>query len=56
VNGEGEVEGRGESSFDDHDDGDEFGRGGVWRTYELQSEEMTCLIHEEFRGDAWNII
>jgi len=55
VNGEGEVEGRGESSFDD-DDGDEFGRGGVWRTYELQSEEMTCLIHEEFRGDAWNII
>ena len=31
-------------------------RGEMWRTYELQSEEMTCLIHEEFHSDAWNII
>ena len=55
--GEGEGgEGEGGSSFDDRDDGDDLGMGGVWRTYELQSEEMTCLIHEEFRGDAWNII
>jgi len=30
--------------------------GGIWRTYELQCEEMTCLIHEEFHKDAWNII
>ena len=28
---------------------------GMWRTYELKCEEMTCLIHEEFREDAWNI-
>ena len=27
--------------------------GGMWRIYELQCEEMTCLIHEEFRSDAW---
>mmetsp|Transcript_27925 Transcript_27925/g.51489 ORF Transcript_27925/g.51489 Transcript_27925/m.51489 type:complete len:300 (+) Transcript_27925:164-1063(+) len=31
-------------------------QGGIWRTYELQCEEMTCLIHEELRSDAWNII
>ena len=30
--------------------------GGMWRTYELQCEEMTCLIHEEFHNDAWNIL
>ena len=30
-------------------------QGGMWRTYELRSEEMTCLIHEEFRSDAWDI-
>ena len=29
--------------------------GGMWRTYELQCEEMVCLIHEEFHRDAWNI-
>mmetsp|Transcript_18088 Transcript_18088/g.36321 ORF Transcript_18088/g.36321 Transcript_18088/m.36321 type:complete len:364 (+) Transcript_18088:48-1139(+) len=29
--------------------------GGIWRTYELKCEEMTCLIHEEFHKDAWNI-
>ncbi|KAL9189336.1 hypothetical protein ACHAXT_011826 [Thalassiosira profunda] len=29
--------------------------GGMWRTYELQSDEMTCLIHEEFHRDAWSI-
>lgn len=29
--------------------------GGIWRTYELQCEEMTCLIHEEFHRDAWDI-
>jgi len=29
--------------------------GGIWRTYELQCEEMLCIIHEEFRRDAWNI-
>ena len=29
--------------------------GGIWRTYELHCEEMTCLIHEEFHCDAWNI-
>ena len=27
--------------------------GGMWRIYELQCEEMTCLIHEEFHNDAW---
>ena len=32
-----------------------LGDGGIWRTYELKCEEMTCLIHEEFREDAWNI-
>ena len=31
-------------------------QGGMWRTYELQCEEMTCLIHEEFHRDAWDII
>lgn len=30
--------------------------GRIWRTYELQCEEMSCLIHEEFTCDAWNII
>ncbi|KAL7473111.1 hypothetical protein ACHAXS_013500 [Conticribra weissflogii] len=29
--------------------------GGIWRTYELQCEEMLCIIHEEFRPNAWNI-
>lgn len=29
--------------------------GGIWRTYELKCEEMTCLIHEEFHRDAWDI-
>lgn len=29
--------------------------GGIWRTYELQCEEILCIIHEEFRRDAWNI-
>lgn len=29
--------------------------GGIWRTYELKCDEMTCLIHEEFHKDAWNI-
>lgn len=42
----------------DNDD-DEFSltakNGGIWRTYELQCEEMSCLIHEEFACDAWNI-
>jgi hypothetical protein len=41
------------------DDDDEFSlkskNGGIWRTYELQCEEMSCLIHEEFASDAWNI-
>lgn len=40
---------------DGADEDNEF-RGGMWRTYELQCEEMTCLIHEEFHRDAWNII
>ena len=35
------------------DDNDIF-EGGMWRTYELQCEEMTCLIHEEFSRDAWD--
>jgi hypothetical protein len=39
---------------DNHDDG--FGVGGIWRTYELRSEEITCLIHEEFRCDAWDVM
>ncbi|KAL7481223.1 hypothetical protein ACHAW6_006897 [Cyclotella cf. meneghiniana] len=30
-------------------------KGGIWRTYELQCEEVTCLIHEEFHHDAWNV-
>ena len=42
----------------DNDD-DEFSltakEGGIWRTYELQCEEMSCLIHEEFASDAWNM-
>ncbi|KAL3792516.1 hypothetical protein ACHAW5_005145 [Stephanodiscus triporus] len=47
----------GPSLRDDDDDDDKlFGLGGVWRTYELRSEEMTCLIHEEFRRDAWHIL
>mmetsp|Transcript_21616 Transcript_21616/g.46881 ORF Transcript_21616/g.46881 Transcript_21616/m.46881 type:complete len:327 (-) Transcript_21616:1297-2277(-) len=29
--------------------------GGMWRTYELQCEELTCLIHEEFLTEAWCI-
>ena len=29
--------------------------GGMWRTYRLQCEEMTCLIHEEFHKDAWDL-
>ena len=29
--------------------------GGIWRIYELQCEEMTCLIHEEFHRNAWEI-
>jgi hypothetical protein len=29
--------------------------GGIWRTYELQCEEMNCLIHEEFHRNAWDI-
>lgn len=29
--------------------------GGIWRTYELQCQEMTCLIHEEFHRNAWEI-
>lgn len=29
--------------------------GGIWRAYELKCEEMTCLIHEEFHRDAWDI-
>jgi hypothetical protein len=41
------------------DDDDEFSlkskNGGIWRTYELQCEEMSCLIHEEFASDAWSI-
>ncbi|KAL7529555.1 hypothetical protein ACHAXR_003027, partial [Thalassiosira sp. AJA248-18] len=37
-------------------DSNEFEKGGMWRTYELQCEEMTCLIHEEFHSDAWNMI
>jgi hypothetical protein len=32
-----------------------FFEGGIWRTYELKCDEMTCLIHEEFHKDAWNI-
>ena len=28
--------------------------GGMWRIYELESEEMICLIHEEFCADAWD--
>ena len=31
-------------------------QGGMWRTYELQCEELTCLIHEEFHRDAWRKI
>mmetsp|Transcript_25736 Transcript_25736/g.49032 ORF Transcript_25736/g.49032 Transcript_25736/m.49032 type:complete len:365 (+) Transcript_25736:135-1229(+) len=30
--------------------------GGMWRTYELTCEEMTCLIHEEFRCDSWDVV
>eukprot|EP00804_Cyclotella_cryptica_P019987 CCRYP_007869-RC/>CCRYP_007869-RC protein AED:0.02 eAED:0.02 QI:2232/1/1/1/0.66/0.25/4/1921/317 len=30
-------------------------KGGMWRTYELQCEEVTCLIHEEFHHNAWNV-
>jgi len=30
--------------------------GGMWRTYELTCEEMTCLIHEEFRCDSWEVV
>lgn len=40
---------------EEEDSANEF-RGGLWRTYELQCEELTCLIHEEFHRDAWNII
>jgi len=36
-----------------NDDIDDKFDGGMWRIYELQCEEMTCLIHEEFRSDAW---
>jgi len=36
-----------------NDDFDDKFNGGMWRIYELQCEEMTCLIHEEFRSDAW---
>jgi hypothetical protein len=50
-----------EVNDDDHDNNvDEFSllskNGGIWRTYELQCEEMSCLIHEEFASDAWNIM
>ena len=38
-----------------NNDVNEF-HGGLWRTYELQCEELTCLIHEEFHKDSWNII
>ncbi|KAL3806934.1 hypothetical protein ACHAXA_009490 [Cyclostephanos tholiformis] len=50
-----EEEGSPFDNDDDHHRDDEFGMGGIWRTYELRSEEMTCLIHEEFRGDAWDV-
>ena len=50
-----ETEGKGVNDNDD----DEFSltakNGGIWRTYELQCEEMSCLIHEEFACDAWNM-
>lgn len=36
-------------------DNDALFDGGIWRTYELKCEEMTCLIHEQFHKDAWNI-
>jgi hypothetical protein len=29
--------------------------GGIWRTYKLQCEEITCLICEEFHHDVWNV-
>lgn len=32
------------------------GLGGLWRTYELESDELTCLIREEFVPDAWSIV
>lgn len=31
-------------------------QGGMWRTYELDCEEMRCLIHEEFLRDAWDVL
>ena len=29
--------------------------GGIWRLYELKSEELTCSIFEEFSSDVWLI-
>ena len=38
-----------------HEFQEEGEEGGMWRTYKLQCEEMTCLIHEEFHEDAWEL-
>ena len=47
--------GRQQRSTKDSTSGDDnIFEGGMWRTYELQCEEMTCLIHEEFSRDAWD--
>ncbi|KAL3772608.1 hypothetical protein ACHAWU_002514 [Discostella pseudostelligera] len=60
--------GSGEAAIDENDEFDrvletqegylnEFpAGGGMWRTYKLQCEEMTCLIHEEFHRDAWDLL
>jgi hypothetical protein len=47
-----------ENNNDDDEDYEcqEVGEGGMWRTYKLQCEEMTCLIHEEFHRDAWDLL
>ena len=37
------------------EEGDGSKRRGMWRTYELRCEEVTCLIHEEFHEDTWDL-
>ncbi len=41
-----EIESIGERVIEEEEDEDEFSKfqGGMWRSYKLQCEEMTCLI------------
>lgn len=30
--------------------------GGMWRSYTLECDELSCVIREEFTSDAWSIV